>query len=266
MSRIAVVGHVEWVDFVPVGRFPSPGEILHAQGAFARPAGGGGVVSVVLAEMGADVDFYCALGRDALGESAAELLAQRGVRPHVAWRDEPTRRAVTLLDDHRERTIITIGDRLEPLGSDELDWQRLRGADGAYFTAGDVGALEHARQARVLVASPRARHALEGDGPRIDALIYSGRDAGESEWAQRAGHRARLNVATEGAAGGRWWGESEGRWEVAVPPGEPQDAYGCGDSFAAGVTFGLAEGLSMAQATALGAQAGARCLTRRGAP
>jgi ribokinase len=58
MTRVAVVGHVEWVDFVPVERFPKPGEIIHASGAFARAAGGGGVVAVVLAELGADVDFY----------------------------------------------------------------------------------------------------------------------------------------------------------------------------------------------------------------
>ena len=41
MTRVAVVGHVEWVDFVPVERFPKPGEIIHASGAFARAAGGG---------------------------------------------------------------------------------------------------------------------------------------------------------------------------------------------------------------------------------
>ncbi len=179
MTRIAVVGHVEWVDFVPVEKFPSPGEILHATGAFTRAAGGGGVVAVVLAEMGADVDFYCALGRDALGQAAEAELARRGVGVHVAWRDEPTRRALTLLDAG-ERTIITLGNRLEPLAADDLPWERIRGADAAFVTAGDSGAIEHARQARVVVASPRARRTLEGDGPRIDALVYSARDRGRA--------------------------------------------------------------------------------------
>jgi ribokinase len=265
MTRIAVVGHVEWVDFVPVEMFPSPGEILHAKGAFARAAGGGGVVAGVLAEMGADVDFYCALGRDALGQAAEAELARRGVRAHVAWRDEPTRRALTLLDAG-ERTIITLGDRLAPLASDDLPWERIRGADAAFVTAGDPGAIEHARQARVVVASPRARRTLERDGPRIDALVYSARDRGESEWALRIAHRVRLQFATEGAAGGRWWGLSEGRWQAVPPPGPPRDAYGCGDSFAAGLTFGLATGLSIADAAALGARCGARCLARAGAP
>jgi ribokinase len=266
MTRVAVVGHVEWVDFVPVERFPKPGEIIHAQGAFARAAGGGGVVAVVLAELGADVDFYCALGRDELGRAAAAQLSDRGVRVHVAWREEPTRRAVTLLDPNHERTIITMGDRLEPLASDRLEWDRLQGADGVYMTAGDTGAMEYARQARVLVASPRARSALGHDGPVIDALVYSAGDAGEREWAARVEHRVRLHVATEGAHGGSWWGEAEGRWAPVPPPGPPRDAYGCGDSFAAGFTYGLASALSIAEAAALGAERGALCLTRAGAP
>jgi ribokinase len=266
MTRIAVVGHVEWVDFVPVDRFPTPGEILHARGAFARAAGGGGVVAVVLAEMGAEVDFYCALGRDALGRAAADQLAQRGVGAHIAWRDEPTRRALTLLDGNNERTIITMGDRLQPLAEDALDWDRLCGADGVFMTAGDTGAMEHARRARVLVVSPRARSALEHEGPLIDALVYSSRDPGEREWARRVDHRVQLHVATDGARGGSWWGQSQGRWSAVPPPGEPRDAYGCGDSFAAGLTFALASGSSVEDAAALGARCGALCLTRPGAP
>ena len=70
MTRVAVVGHVEWVDFVPVERFPAPGEILHARGAFTRAGGGGAVVAVALARLGAEVDFFCALGDDRLGHDA----------------------------------------------------------------------------------------------------------------------------------------------------------------------------------------------------
>lgn len=266
MTRVGVVGHVEWVDFVPVERFPLPGEVVHAQGSFTRAAGGGGVVAVVLAELGAEVDFFCALGRDAHGQAAAEQLAERGVRVHAAWRQQPTRRAVTLLQADGERTIVTLGERLQPLGSDELEWERLRGAEGVYVTAGDGAALERAAEALAVVASPRARAALRADGPSIDALVFSAHDHDESEWASRIGDRARLLVATDGPEGGRWWGESRGSWRAAQLPGEPRDAYGCGDSFAAGFTFGLATGASVDQAAALGARCGARCLTRAGAP
>lgn len=261
---MAVVGHVEWVDFVELAGFPRRGEIVHARSAFTRAAGGGGVAAVVLAGLGAEVDFFCALGEDADGRAAAEQLAGRGVRVHAAWRREPTRRAVTLVE-RGERTIVTIGERLEPLGSDPLEWDRLTGADGVYFTAGDAAALRQARRAHVLVASPRGREALTG-GPAIDALVYSGHDRGESEWAHRLAGRARLLVETLGGEGGRWSGESSGAWPAAAVPGPVRDSYGCGDSFAAAFTYALASRQPAAEAAALGAEFGARCLARVGAP
>jgi ribokinase len=265
MTRVAVVGHIEWVDFLPLPRFPNRGEVIHAEGGFLRAGGGGGVAAAVLADLGAEVDFFTALGDDIAGRAAAAQLQQRGVRVHVAWReDEPTRRAITLLEPGGERTIVTIGERLEPRGSDALDWPRLRDARSVYFTAGDAGALEHARQAPVVVASPRAREVLATN--TVDALVFSESDPDESAWAANAAPHARLMVATEGERGGRWWGESEGRWKATPLTGPPRDSYGCGDSFAAAFTLGLGRGDSLDQAAALGAEAGARALTRVGAP
>lgn len=273
--RLAVVGHVEWVDFVEVDRLPREGEVLGARDASARAAGGGGVAAGVLAELGAEVDFFCALGDDEHGHAAAEQLTRRGVNLLVAWRREATRRAITMLERSGERTIVTIGRRLEPRGSDELAWDRLTAAQGVYFTAGDVAALRAARRAGVLVATPRARDSLGQPGravpgadalPGLDALVYSGRDPDEVRWARTLSGRARLIVETRGAEGGVWSGAQQGSWPAAPAPGPPRDSYGCGDSFAAAFTFGLAEGRSVADAAALGAQWGARCLARVGAP
>jgi ribokinase len=247
-----------------VARFPHRGEVIHAEGGFLRAGGGGGVAAAVLAELGAEVHFFTALGDDVAGHAAVAQLEERGVRMHVAWRAEPTRRAVTLLEPSGERTIITLGERLEPRGSDELDWERLRDAGSVYFTAGDARSLERARQAAVVVASPRARDVLETS--TVDALVFSESDPDESEWAERAAPHARLIVATEGERGGRWWGEAKGRWAATPLPGPARDSYGCGDSFAAAFTLGLGRGDSIEAAAALGARAGALAMTRVGAP
>jgi ribokinase len=53
-------------------------------------------------------------------------------------------------------------------------------------------------------------------------------------------------------------------WPAAPLPGPVVDAYGAGDSFAAGLTYGLAEGRSMAEALELGARCGAASVTGRG--
>jgi len=179
----------------------------------------------------------------------------------------PTRRAVTLVDDERERTITTFGERLEPTGEDvELEWDELQGTDAVYFTAGDLAALRATRAAtRVLVASPRARDAL-GHGVPIDALVLSAEDPIECRELDRARGEAEVVVFTEGARGGSYrtrCGQS-GRWEPARVPGEPVDSYGCGDSFAAGLAYGLGSGLELSQALVLAARCGAVCLTGRG--
>ncbi len=77
---------------------------------------------------------------------------------------------------------------------------------------------------------------------------------------------ARTTVWTEGAHGGSYRtneGES-GRWLPVPLPGAPVDSYGCGDSFAAGLTYGLGAGLALQDALALAARCGATCLTGRG--
>jgi ribokinase len=263
---VASVGHVEWVLFAHVEHVPRAGEVAHAKDAFEEPAGGGAVAAVQLARLAGGAHLLTALGDDEAGRRSRDRLAQLDVRIQAATRDAPTRRAVTLVDDRRERTITTFGERLEPLGSDSaLPWAELARADGVYFTAGDADALRAARAARVVVANPRARHAL-GHGVPIDALVLSASDAVEREAAAPVEAEAEVVVMTEGARGGTYRTRSgtSGRWAPVPPPGPPVDSYGCGDSFAAGVTYGLAAGMALSDALALGARCGAVCLTGRG--
>ncbi|HEX4188128.1 MAG TPA: PfkB family carbohydrate kinase [Solirubrobacteraceae bacterium] len=264
---IGVVGHVEWVQFARVAHVPSPGEVVHAREPLEEPAGGGAVAAVQAARLAGRSTFVTALGEDEHGRRSLARLRELGVELRPAWRAAPTRRAVTLVDDSRERTIVTIGERLEPLGSDAgAAWDTLTGLDALYFTAGDVDALRAARRAsRVLVASPRARHAL-GHGVELDALVLSAGDADERREAARAGSEAELVVLTDGARGGSWRSRSgdSGSWGPVEPPGAPVDSYGCGDSFAAGLTYGLGAGLGAAESLALAARCGASCLTGSG--
>ncbi len=70
-------------------------------------------------------------------------------------------------------------------------------------------------------------------------------------------------VTTAGSLGG--WVRPGGPFRAAPLPGPVEDAYGCGDCFAAGLTFALAEGRPMEEALALAARCGAAVLTGRGA-
>jgi ribokinase len=264
MTRVAVVGHVEWVEFVRVERYPERGGLEQGERELEQAGGGAVVAAAVLAELGADVDFYCAVGDDQRGHAAMDQLRERGVTVRPAWRAAPTRYVFTLLDEGGERTIITVGERLAPHGDDDLPWDLLADVDGVYVTAGDAGAMRAARAAPVLTASPRAGEPVSD--VTLDGLIFSATDEHERRWAQAWEAQTRLMVATEGGDGGHWWGESEGHWPAAELPGERRDSYGAGDSFAAAFTFGLAGGMAIDRAATIGARVGAQVLTRVGAP
>jgi ribokinase len=263
---VAVVGHVEWVQFARVPHVPRAGEVVHAHEPFEEAAGGGAVAAVQLARLAGGSALFTALGADDLGERSRARLHELGVEVRASALRAPTRRAITLVDHAGERTITTLGERLEPEGeAAALGWEALDGADAVYFTAGDLAALTWARSARWLVASPRARHAL-GHGVRLDALVLSGEDAIENVAAEHGEKDADVVVVTEGERGGSYRTRDghSGRWEATPLPGRPADAYGCGDSFAAGLTFGLATGLPLPEALIVGARCGATCLTGRG--
>lgn len=127
--RVAVVGHVEWIQFARVERVPAPGEIVHALEAWEEPGGGGAVAAVQLARLAGKCLFLTALGNDETGHRAHDELQRLGLRVEVAWRAEPQRRAFVYLDSRGERTITVIGDRMGPSASDPLPWDELGGID-----------------------------------------------------------------------------------------------------------------------------------------
>jgi ribokinase len=264
---VAVVGHVEWLDFAVVERMPLAGEIVTATDTFELAAGGGAVAAVQLRKLAGAALFFTMLGNDERGRLAAgELRDEHGLDLHAAVHDRPQRRAFTHLDAAAERTITVLGDRLVPHGADPLPWKRLADTDGVYLTGGDGAAAQAARSARVLVATSRAADALLAGDVAPDVLIASGRDEKERAGLEALPAPHLATVLTDGARGGRWEGAggAGGSWPAADLPGPPVDAYGCGDSFAAGLTYGLAAGMELPAALALAARCGAHCLTGRG--
>src|SRR5215208_3796417 len=264
-ARVAVVGHVEWVDFAVVPRLPRPGEILHARQSWEEAAGGGAVAAVQMAKLTGGSVFLTALAGDELGRRTAEQLARQGVTVHAGAREGIQRRGFVYLTDDGERTITILGGRLVPDGDDELPWDALDDAGGVYFTGGDAAALMASRRAGVIVATPRAGDALREAGVAVDVLVHSGRDRDEELDPGELDPAPRTVVTTLGAKGGRWDGAADsGSWEPLPVPGPIVDEYGAGDSFAAGITTGLAAGMPIAEAIQLGARCGVANLTGRG--
>jgi ribokinase len=262
--QLAVVGHVEWVEFARVEHAPEAGEIVHAIETWEEPAGGGGVAAVQIANLNGSCLLFTALADDDLGRRSREELESRGVTVHSGHAGGTQRRALTHVDEGGERTITVLGSKLLPSGEDgTLPWEELARCDAVYFVSGDVAALRAARRCEVLIATAREHATLRRAALNVDVLVGSGEDAAERFESGELDPEPQIVVTTAGALGG--WIRPGGPFRAAPLPGPVSDAYGCGDCFAAGLTYGLALGQPLDEAVALGARCGAAVMTGRGA-
>ena len=136
-----------------------------------------------------------------------------------------------------------------------------------YFVSGDAAAVHEARRARVLVATARVLPTLAEAGVRLDALTHSERDPSERYAPGELDPPPGLAVTTRGDDGGTWIAADgrSGAYAAAPVPGVPEDSYGAGDTFAAGLTHALGSSLPVEEALAFASRAAAEQLARRGA-
>jgi ribokinase len=263
--KVAVVGHLEYVDFVEVDRLPAAGEIVHAEPRLAVAAGGGAVAAVALARWAKSALFFTSFGDDDYGRRARTELAAYGVTLHAVTRTgTPQRRAITFVDAQRERTIVVIGTRHVAHGADPLPWSELATCDAVYITGGDAGAVRAARAARVVVATSRCLALLRSANIVIDALVGSANDPGERYAPGDLDPAPRIVVRTAGSKGVRFVVDGVEHHHAATPVKVTGDTYGAGDTFAAGLTYALGEGRPPADAVAFAAQRAAEVLAFRG--
>jgi ribokinase len=266
VARVAVIGHVEWVQHARLHEPLERGAIVQLHDTFEEPAGGGGVSARALPALGAETRFITALGDDAAAEQSERLLREAGCELRVARRPRPQARVTTLAEPGGERTILLHDRPDHPTIGDGLDWGELATFDGVFYTGDDPATVVAARRARVLAATARRLASIVASRVQVDVLAGSARDRGERYDVADLPVRPRLCVWTEGADGGHYLAEdgSEGRWLAVRPPGPIVDTYGAGDVFMAALTLALARGQARDDALALAARASAAQLTRRG--
>jgi ribokinase len=263
--KVAVVGHVEWCRFVKVDHDPVAGEIIRTENAWYEAAGGGGVAAVQLVQMAGTCLFFTAVGNDEAGRLAVEQLTSLGVEVYASISaTEPTKQAFIDIDKNKERTITVTGN-LEPSRDDtSLPWAKLGEMDAVYFVSGDAGALQEARQAKKLVSTSRVLPILNESALTLDALVMSSNDSNELYESGDLNSEPLLLVKTDGKQGGTL-GTGEHYNAEVVDKANLQDSYGCGDSFAAGLTYGLGQDLPIPEVLKIATHRGAMAAQRSGA-
>ncbi len=262
--KLAVVGHVEWMTFIKVKHFPKAGIISHALNSKELPGGGGAVAAIKMTELTQErVHFFKSLGNDDIGKKCYKFLKKRGLEVHVAWRDEPTRKGVSFVDSNTDRSITVIGKRLQANAIDSLPWEILSTFDGVFVTAADSKAIKFCRKAKKLILTPRVKvEEIEKSDVNIDVLISSALDPDEKAQTENLKIKPKLIIQTEGSKGGKLF--PGGQYRAIRPIAPVIDTYGCGDSFAAGVTAGMAADLEISESIKIGAKCGSICATHFG--
>ncbi len=263
--KLAVIGHVEWVTFLKVDQLPLAGQISHANECFEEAAGGAAVAAVQMARLiNGPVDLITSLGKDTNGEKCVESLTKLGLNLKVAWREKPTRKGISLISKNTERAITVIGERLQPIASDNLPWDDMKNYDGIFVTATDKEGLTHARKARFLAATPRTgKNTLEISKVTLNALIGSGLDPDEKINFEELVLKPDIYIATEGKSGGTVYPQKH-KYKSITPSSKEIDSYGCGDCFAGAVTAALSAKMNLNKALHIGAYCGAECSTHFG--
>lgn len=261
--KFAVIGHNEWINFLEVNKLPQPGIISHANKSFELPAGGGTVIAKTLLELTkGEVHFFTSLGNDYFGKQSYQILQNMGLKLHIAWREKPTRKGFSLIDSCKERSITIIGERLEPKSDDNLEWEILSQMDGIFITASDEKLFKLSRESKILCATPRVGiDIINNSKITIDGLIGSNLDPGEKYNLSDLVYKPNFVIKTEGDKGGIII--PGGRFK-ALKSNQIIDSYGCGDSFAAGIIFGLASGWSIEKTLNLGKVLGRNCVEHFG--
>ena len=263
--KLAVIGHVEWVTFLKVDQLPLAGQISHAKDCFEEAAGGAAVTAVQMARLiNGPVDLFTSLGKDAYGEKSYERLTKLGLNLKVAWREKPTRKGISLICNDGERAITVIGERLQPIGKDNLPWSNMKNYDGVFVTATDIDGIKLARQARFLAATPRTgQNTLRDSKVKLNALIGSRIDPGEHINYEELIPKPDIYIATEGKLGGVVY-PNKLKYKSIKPSSKEIDSYGCGDCFAGAITTALSAQMNLEHAINIGAYCGAKCSTHYG--
>ena len=196
VMRAAVVGHIEWMEFVPVEAVPRPGEIVHADESWEQAAGGGSVAAVQLSKL-AD----SSTSPRSATTSTPSARGARGPRDHRA-RDCGRRSPAQRLHVRRRRRRADDRRKLHPRGHDDtLPWHELARCDAVYLCAGDADALLMARRARPR-RTARELATLKQGSVELDALVSSGKDEAERYQPGQLDPDPRLVVTTSGKLGG----------------------------------------------------------------
>jgi len=255
---IAVVGSINMDLVIEVERLPRPGETLSGRRAKFFPGGKGANQAVAAARLGADVEFFGAVGDDSHGERLLSELAGNGVNAAsvAIVPDTLSGLAAIWVDSRGENSITVIAGANARIDRDYVDrhLDRIAKADTLLLQLEiPLDTVEYLLRAlpvgtpRVILDPAPARDIGSLPLSRVDVLtpntqelLAVGCGANPEEAANELLERGvRHVVCTEGAAGATWYSPNGTPFHSAAPAMDVVDATAAGDAFNGALAWAL---------------------------
>jgi len=266
---VTVFGSANLDVVVRAERHPAPGETVLGRQLAEHPGGKGLNQAVAASRSGARVAFVGALGADPAGAGLAEVLAAEGIdHRHVATSDVPTGRAIIVVDDRGENTIVVVpgaNGTVEPPAA--LPAAKVLLAQLEVPLPAVAGALREARAAGALtVLNPAPAAALPDEILAwCDIVVPNEHEVALLGGAEHLLARgARAVIVTLGGRGAEVV-TPDGTTRIDPHPVTPVDTTGAGDAFCGSLCARLAAGDELLAAARWAAVAGALATTAAGA-
>ncbi|KTT24610.1 ribokinase [Pseudomonas oryzihabitans] len=286
---VIVIGSLNMDLVVRAPRLPKGGETLAGHSFATAPGGKGANQAVAAARLGATVAMIGCVGADPYGDFLTRSLVQEGIdcRGVSVAAEVPTGIASILVDAEGQNAIVIVAGGNGELSAAHLQAQESLLAEAKIViaqlevpleTVGDALARAHALGKTVILNPAPATGPLPAEWyAHIDYLVpneseaslLTGLPVGNLQEAEAAARQliaagARQVLLTLGGQGLLQVTADSCRHHPATPV-KAVDTTAAGDTFLGGFAAGLAEGLDVEAAIALGQHAAAIAVTRPGA-
>lgn len=262
MIDVCVVGSANLDVVAATARLPEPGETLLGRAYAEHPGGKGLNQAVAAARAGASVAFVGAVGNDGAGRLLLDILDGEDIDRSrvVVSATRPTGRAVIVVDDSGENTIVVVAGANEQAVAVDLPDARVLLAQLEIPLDIVAAALRWGREmGAVTILNPApARADIDHLVDLVDVLVPNEHEA--ASLASGAG----AVVTTLGSAGAEIT-TPDSRTRVPAFDVKSVDATGAGDAFCGVLAARLAAGDELEAAVRVACAAGALATTSSGA-
>ena len=264
----------------------------HLHGAAVTRCAGGSAANTVMgvADFGGSAAYAGKVGRDELGEFFLDDMRTVGTIIDVPATDLPTGTCVILITPDAQRTMLTSLGASATLGPDDIDEQHVRNSQYVYIEGYLFGgeptrsaayraielAKQHGTKVAFTVSDPfLIQHHRDEfwkliEGP-VDLLFCNLEEAqaltGQTDAIEcaHAIHQHAENVALTMSADGSILMHAGEVIPIEGVPVQPVDTTGAGDMYAAGILYGITNGLTWKQSGRLASHAASRIVGQLGA-